>query len=132
MASNSDIYTALVAALSAIPALQHGADARVYPTAAPEAAGLPHVVWQQTRREPIQAVTGPTGLDEVSFRLDLAAKTYGEIVSLRSAVASAVAGMEQLAPVLSADVSEPQGEGYAQGWDVIVRPLQADFIISEF
>lgn len=131
-ANTGDIYTALVAALSAIPALKHGNDARVYPTAAPENAGLPHVVWQQTRREPVGAVTGSTGIEEVSFRLDLADKTYGGVVALRNAVAAAVEGMEELSPVLYAVVSEPQGEGYAQGWDVIVRPLQADFTISDF
>ena len=65
-----DIYIALKKALEQIPQLKGASgSARIYPTAAPEGAGLPHIVFSQQKMEAVEALDGPTGLSTAEIRL---------------------------------------------------------------
>ena len=129
-----DIYIALKKALEQIPQLQGpSGSARIYPTAAPEGAGLPHIVFSQQKMEAVEALDGPTGLSTAEIRLDIAARSYAEIVALSLMVKTAVASIaDEYTDCLYACWTERQPEFYAENWDVIVRSGIAQFTINYY
>lgn len=108
------IQSDIVAALEGITSLQGSEGARVYPEAAPQDTVRPMVIYVRKSREPLMALTGPTGDILSQFVFECYADSKLEALTVADDVRDAiVAGPTSSPPLLSVQYEvEASAEDY--------------------
>lgn len=110
MSIQSDIVTALASVASG----------NIYPEAAPQSIALPMVIFVRTAREPLNVLTGATGIAKYTFVFECYDKTKLAAITLADAVRTAIAAAiattltTQFEENVSADQYEPQVAEYME------------------
>lgn len=84
------VEDAIVARLKTVAAL----GSRIYPVVGDKGCAIPFAAYQQTGEEQKQALSSGVGLFEADYTVNILAKTYGELKSIKAAAQAAIEAMQ--------------------------------------